>query len=177
MNNGSVTHYTPVYPHGLRHPTKDEPTAALSTGAQDNAGKMLLHDALWSNDTNEGIQNAKEIVEYNKHVKLNAVVLINVEATDAIIKAAGPLNINGTPTVVNGLDFVREEQSSDGATRGQAVITVVQGLIDAAHNPATRNTMMKMAIIQYNRGNIVVWPEGAFMQLLYTKGLHSIVNN
>lgn len=177
MENGTVTHYTPVYPHGMRHPTKAEPTAALSTGARDNAGKMLLHDALWYNDTDQGIQNAKEIVEYNKNVSLDAVVLVDVEAIDAIIKAAGPLDINGTPTVVNGLDFVREEQSTDGATRGQAVITVVQGLIEAAQQPALRNRMVQMAYTQYNKGNIVVWPKGAFVDLIYTKGLESITNN
>ena len=177
MENGTVTHYTPVYPHGMRHPTKAEPTAALSTGARDNAGKMLLHDALWYNDTDQGIQNAKEIVEYNKNVSLDAVVLVDVEAIDAIIKAAGPLDINGTPTVVNGLDFVREEQSTHGATRGQAVITVVQGLIEAAQQPALRNRMVQMAYTQYNKGNIVVWPKGAFVDLIYTKGLESITNN
>jgi hypothetical protein len=177
LENGSVSHYTPIYPHGMRHPTKNEPTEALNTGARDNGGKMLLHDALWYNDTDEGVQNVKEIVEYNKSVKLDAVVLVNVEAADAIVKSAGPLEINGTPTVVNVIDFVREDQHQNNNTRGQAIITVVEGLSNAVQDPATRNTMMQMAITQYNKGNIVVWPKGSFIQLLYTKGFNSIVNN
>lgn len=104
------------------YPAKNEPTEALNTGARDNGGKMLLHDALWYNDTDEGVQNVKEIVEYNKSVKLDAVVLVNVEAADAIVKSAGPLEINGTPTVVNVLDFVREDQHQNNNTRGQAIL-------------------------------------------------------
>lgn len=176
LEDGSVKNFTPVYPHGMRHPTKDEPTEALNTGARNNAGKMLLHDALWYNDTSEGLQNIKEIVEYNLSIKLDAIVLANVEAVDALVKSAGPLQINGTPVVVNVLDFVREDQNENNATRGDAVMTVVQGMVIAAHEPDTRNQMMKMALIQYNKGNIVVWPEGAFMQLLYTKGIHALLN-
>lgn len=176
LKDGNLENFTPVYPHGLRHPTKDEPTEALNTGARNNQGKMLLHDALWYNDTSEGIQNVKEIVEYNKSIKLDAVVLVDVEAADALVKSAGPLQIDGKPVVVNVLDFVREDQNENNVSRGNAVMTVVQGLTIAAHDPATRNQMMQMAITQYNRGNIVVWPEGSFVQLLYTKGIHAILN-
>ena len=176
LEDGNIKNFSPVYPHGMRHPTKNEPTEALNTGARNNQGRMLLHDALWYGNTSEGVQNIKDIVEYNLNISLDAIVLANVEATDAIVKAAGPLQINGTPVVVNVLDFVREDQNSNNATRGDAVMTVVQGLVIAAHEPDTRNQMMEMAIIQYNKGNIVVWPEEAFIQLLYTKGMHTLLN-
>ncbi len=175
LQDGSVKNFTPVYPHGMRHPTEPEPEDALDTGARNNAGNLLLHDALWYADKNQGIKFVKEIVEYNLSIKLDAIVLANVEAVDALVKAAGPLSINGTPVVVDVLEFVREDQE-DGASRGTSVMTVMQGMAIAAHEPDTRNQIMKMAIIQYNKGNIVVWPEEAFMQLLYTKGINAILN-
>ena len=81
LENGSLINYTPVYPGGMSHPTKSAPGGI--------GGKMMMHDCLWDG-TAEGMQNAKEIVEANTNMTVDAVVIIydgeecNLSAADIV---------------------------------------------------------------------------------------------
>ncbi|MBP2044784.1 DUF4012 domain-containing protein, partial [Methanobacterium aggregans] len=81
--DGNVKNTTAIYPGGLRHPTAAEPSSLGS-------GKLLLHDSLYGVSTEEGAQQAQEIVEYNKGIKTDAVVMITPDAVNALVSAAGP---------------------------------------------------------------------------------------
>lgn len=171
MKNGVIQDYTPVYPSGLTHPTASEPSEAQAQGA---GPKLLLHDAFWEPDAKLGMKYAKEIVEYQKDVKIDSVVAINSEALDEIIKAASPLEVNGETISASGIDFIREEQNSDGATRGDAVLNVVEAIAQSANDPAKKSKMVQTAIDQYSKGNIVMDQEGAFVGLLASKGIENL---
>jgi len=60
-------------------------------------------------------------------------------------------------------------------TRGDAVMVLVRALSKAATDPDKRNTMVKVALDQHSKGNIVMIPEGSFRGLLATKGLEALL--
>lgn len=176
LENGAIANYTPVYPGGMTHPSKAEAVPGVG-------GRMLLHDSLW-NGVKEGMQNAKEIVEYNTGMHADAVVIIYTDGIDAVIDSIRPLKVNGTVTNLSAEDIVRENDAYNGyagnenvqgtMSRGDAVMVLVQSLAEAAKDPTKKNTMMQTALDQYSKGNIVMTPEGSFTKLLATKGFESL---
>ena len=174
MKNGSISNYTPVYPSGMRHPTQSEPAEAQAQGA---GSKLLLHESLWDSNTQQGMQYAKEIVEANTNMTPDAVVAINTEALDAIIKSAGPIKVNGQETNISAIDLVRENDELHGGSmsRGEAVMALASALSTAANNPEKRNAMVQVALDQYSKGNIVMIPQGSFVSLMASKGLGSVL--
>jgi len=168
LKNGSISKYTPVYPGGMRHPSQDAPQAVQAQGA---GLKLLLHDSLWDENTEQGMQWAKEIVEANTKFTPDAVVAINTEGLDAVIKAAN------LPTELGAADIIREndELHGGGMSRGNAVISLASDLSKAANDGTKRNAMIQAALDQYSKGNIVMIPEGSFMGLMASKGLGSLL--
>jgi hypothetical protein len=101
-------------------------------------------------------------------------VAINSQALDAILSAAGPLEINGKTTNASGIDIIREDGNS-GVSRGDAVMGVVKAAAKAASsNPNAKSAMINAALDQYSKGNIVMDKEGDFAGLLASKGFESI---
>ena len=171
LENGTLKNYTPFYPGDMTHPTASEPKEAQDQGA---GSALLLHDAFWDADNEKGLQYAKEIVEYRTNTKIDSVVAINSQALDAILSAAGPLEINGKTTNASGIDIIREDGNS-GVYRGDAVMGVVKVAAKAASsNPNAKSAMINAALDQYSKGNIVMDKEGDFAGLLASKGFESI---
>ena len=170
LDNGTLKNYTAIYPGGLTHPTAAEPAEAQSQGA---GSKLLLHDAFWSADNAEAMKLAKEIVEYNTNMKIDSVVAVNTEALDAVLNAAGPIDINGTPTNVSGIDIIREEDWGNGVSRGDAVLNIVKSAARAAKDPEVKSAMINAAIDKYSKGNIIMDQQGAFVGLLASKGIET----
>ena len=56
LKDGTIRNYTPIYPGGLTHPTAAEPMEAQEQGA---GSSLLLHDAFWDADNEQGMQLAK----------------------------------------------------------------------------------------------------------------------
>lgn len=171
LKDGTIRNYTPIYPGGLTHPTAAEPMEAQEQGA---GSSLLLHDAFWDADNEQGMQLAKEIVEYQTNNSIDSVVAINSEALDAILSAAGQLEIDGQLTNASGIDIIREEDWGNGVSRGDAVIDVVKAAATAASsNSATKSSMINAALDQYSKGNIIMDQQGAFVELLASKGFES----
>jgi hypothetical protein len=168
LENGSIKKYTPIYPGGMRHPTQDAP-AHLS-------GKMFLHDSLWGDDTAQGMEYAKEIVEANTGMRADAVVAVTDEGLDAIIDSIRPFKVGGVVSNLSATDIVRENDNlyGNGMNRGDAVMILVKTLSKAATNLDKRNTMVQVALDEYSKGNIVMTPEGSFVSLLATKGFENL---
>lgn len=171
LDNGTLKNYTAIYPGGLTHPTAAEPAEAQSQGA---GAKLLLHDAFWSSDNGEAMKFAKEIVEYNTNIHVDSVVAVNTEALDGVLAAAGPLEVNGSKIQVSGIDFIREEDWSNGVSRGDAVLELVKAAANAAKDPEIKSAMVNAAIDQYTKGNIVMDQQGAFVGLLASKGIETL---
>lgn len=171
INDGKIINYTPIYPAEMTHPTVQEPPEAQAQGA---GSQLLLHESFWYPDNEQSMKYAKEIVEYQCNVVIDAVVAINTEAIDAIISSAGDLTANGTPINASGIDIVREEQYDGGMSRGDAVLLLGSALSDAAGEPEKRSAMVQTALSQYNKGNIVMYPTGSFISLLATKGVENL---
>ena len=146
LENGTLKNYTPFYPGDMTHPTASEPKEAQDQGA---GSALLLHDAFWDADNEKGLQYAKEIVEYRTNTKIDSVVAINSQALDAILSAAGPLEINGKTTNASGIDIIRED-GSGGVSRGDAVMGIVKAAAKAASsNPNVKSSMVNAALDQY----------------------------
>ena len=170
LDNGTLKNYTAIYPGGMTHPTASEPAEAQSQGA---GSRLLLHDAFWDSDNSVGMRYAKEIVEYNTNKKIDSVVAVNTEALDAVLSAAGPLEINGSQMQVSGIDFIREEDWGNGVSRGDAVLEIVKAAATAAKDPEVKTAMINAAIDQYSKGNIIMDEQGAFVGLLASKGIET----
>ena len=173
LQNGEIKNYTAIYPHGMTHPNASEPAEAQAQGA---GPKLLLHDSFWSSDNEKSMKLAKEIVEYQTRTPIDAVVAINSKGLDGILDAASPLNINGTKVNASGIDIIREEQSSGGESRGDAVLDIVRAAAESATNPDKKTAMINVALNQYSKGNIVMTPQGSFVGLLATKGIENILH-
>lgn len=171
LDNGTLKNYTPFYPGDMTHPSATEPAEAQEQGA---GSALLLHDAFWEADNEKGLQYAKEIVEYRTNTKIDSVVAINSQALDAILSAAGPLEINGETTSASGIDIIREDDGS-GISRGDAVMNIVKAAAKAASaNPDAKSAMVQAALDQYAKGNIIMDDKGDFVGLLASKGFESI---
>ncbi|WP_405290402.1 DUF4012 domain-containing protein [Methanobrevibacter sp.] len=170
LDNGTLKDYTAVYPGGLTHPTASEPAEAQAQGA---GPKLLLHDAFWDEDNKLDMRLAKEIVEANTKIKVDSVVAINTKALDAVLNAAGPIEVNGNVTTVSSIDIIREEDWGQGVSRGEAVLNVVKAAAKAAKNPDVKSAMINAALDQYSKGNIIMDQEGQFVGLLASKGIES----
>ena len=108
-------------------------------------------------------------------ISIDSVVAINSQALDAILKAAGPLEVNGELTNASGIDIIREEDWGNGVSRGDAVMDIVRAAAKAAStNPDIKSAMVNAALDQYSKGNIVMDQQGAFVELLASKGFESI---
>lgn len=176
LENGSFDNYTPVYPGEMTHPT--QPASSALGG-----GKMFLHDSLYDG-VDDGMQYAKEIVEANTNFTPDAVVLVYDEAVDAVINSVSPLEVDGQPTNLSATDIIRENDAYNGypgnegvtgtMSRGDAVMVLVKALAQAAAKPDKKATMIKTALDEYSKGNIVMKPEGSFTKLMATKGIESI---
>ncbi len=172
LKDGEIQNYTAIYPHGMTHPNASEPAEAQAQGA---GSKLLLHDSFWSKDNEKSMQLAKEIVEYQTQIPIDAVVAINTEGLDGILDVASPLKINGTYVNASGIDIIREEQSSGGESRGEAVLDIVRAVAESATNSDKKAEMVNVALDQYSKGNIVMTPQGSFIGLLASKGIENIL--
>ena len=172
LENGTLKNYTPFYPGDMTHPTAAEPEEAQEQGA---GSALLLHDAFWDADNEKGLQYAKEIVEYRTNTKIDSVVAINSQALDAILAAAGPMEINGEITNASGIDIIREDDWSGEVSRADAVMNVVKAAAKAAsNNPNVKSAMVQAAFDQYSKGNIIMDDQGDFAGLLASKGFEAI---
>ena len=170
LDNGTLKDYTPVYPGGMTHPTASEPTEYQQQGA---GSALLLHDAFYDSDNKVGMQLAKEIVEYRTNESIDSVVLVNTQGLDAVLSAAGPLEINGQTTNASGIDIIREEDWAQGVSRGDAVMDIVRAAAQKAKDPSTKSAMVNAALDQFSKGNIVMDNEGEFVGLLASKGIET----
>ena len=176
LENGSFANYTPIYPGDMTHPT--QPASSAIGG-----GRMYMHDSLYDG-IEDGMQYAKEIVEANTNFTPDAVVLVYDEGVDNIINTIRPLKVDGEVKDINATDIIRENDAYAGyagnenvqgtMSRGDAVMVLVKALAQAASNPDKKAKMMSAALDEYNKGNIVMQPEGSFTKLLATKGIESI---
>lgn len=171
MKDGKLTGYEAVYPGGLTHPTEAEPAAYVAQGA---GKKLLLHDAFYSSNNTQGMKWASEIVSHNKNISIDAVVCINSAGVDAILKQANPLTIDGEEVNASGIDIIREEQYDNGNSRGDAVLKIVKAVAEKANDPTCKSNMINAALDQYNKGNIIMYPQDAFITLLASKGINSL---
>lgn len=171
LENGTLKNYTPVYPGGMTHPSASEPMEAQQQGA---GSALLLHDAFWDSDNNKGMQLAKEIVEYRTNTSVDSVVAINTHALDAILTAASPLEVNGQTVNVSGIDIIREQDGTNGVSRGDAVLSIVKAAASAASNPDKKSAMINAALDQYSKGNIIMDQQGAFVSLIASKGIQNL---
>lgn len=170
--NGTIKTVTPIYPGGMRSPVYTEPS-------QLGSGMLLLHDSLYGVNTTFGAERAQSIVEYNKGIKTDAVVMINPEAVDALLEAVGPIEINGTQMNLNdSLGYIRNMTETDSSTenRGNATSDIMEPVIKAAkNNPASYINLAKVAIEQYNQGNIRVVPASLVTKFTVSMGLNSLL--
>ena len=181
LQDGTLKNYTPFYPGDMTHPTASEPKEAQDQGA---GSALLLHDAFWDADNEIGMQYAKEIVEANTNFTPDAVVVVYDEGVDNVINTIRPLTVNGEVKNISAADIIRENDAYAGyegnedvtgtMSRGDAVMELVKALAEAAADPAKKAKMADAALQEYNKGNIIMQPEGSFTKLLATKGIETI---
>ncbi len=172
VTDGNLEEVTPVYPGGLAHPTL-EPTADMRAEGLD---RVYLHDSLWSDDLENGTEIAQEIVEYHTNMSTDIVLVVTPEAIDAMVNAVGPVYSNGELVDnVSSIDFLREDQDNNGATRGDAIEGLADGIIDAANKNDKRNELIESMISQYTRGNIKAVPSDKVAQFVTYEGINSLL--
>ncbi|MBZ9571517.1 DUF4012 domain-containing protein [Methanobrevibacter sp. TMH8] len=189
MQNGEIKKYEPVYPGQMRHPTQPAPNNIYS-------GTMRLHDSLWSNhkegtpeydrDVRQGMEYAKETVAAETGVKADAVVAVTNVGLDAILDSIRPFKVNGEVSDLDSTSIIRENDNYSGykgssnskgtMSRGDAVMVLIKAITQAATDPSKKNTMIKAALDEYNKGTIIMEPQGSFMGLLASKGLESLTS-
>lgn len=115
-------------------------------------------------------------MEYNTGVKTDIVVIVTPQAVDGILQAIGPVYVEGQGYVSgNSITFLREEQQQ-GSARGVAVQSLMRAIFNATKDRSKYMAMVNTGIQQYQQGNIVVVPEGAFIQFLISTGLERVTS-
>lgn len=155
ISNGKMGEITPVYPGGLYHPTL-EPDPGLRA---EGLNQVFLHDSLWSSDLEEGTKIAQEIVEYHTNLTTDMVVVFTPDGIDSLIEAVKPVYSNGKEVKTSSIDFLRDDQKNQGATRGDAIEGLADGIKEAATKNNKKPALIQASIGQYNEGNILVVPQ------------------
>ena len=148
-------------------------------------GRMFMHDCLWDG-LDVGMDYAKEIVEANTGMKSDAVVVVYDEGVDNVINSIRPIIVDGKESNLSATEIIRENDAYQGypgnenvqgnMSRADAVMVLVKALANATKDPNKKNTMIKTAMNEYSKGNIVMKPEGSFTRLLATKGFESLTS-
>ena len=170
--DGNIKNVTPIYPGHMAHPTAAPPQYLKDT---QGVNKLYLHDSLWSADVENGTKLAQEIVQYNTGYKTDVVVVVTPDAIDALIKAIGPIYVNGTDVTGSSIAFVRDEQYNRGMSRGEAVESVMKPMINATKDKSKFTALIQTATTQYAQGNIVVVPKDAFVKIAIAYGFKSLL--
>jgi len=115
---------------------------------------------------------------------VDAVVIVYDEGVDNVINSVRPLEVDGQVTNLSATDIIRENDAYNGyagnegvtgtMSRSDAVMVLVKALAQAAADPDKKATMVRTALDEYSKGNIIMQPEGSFTKLLATKGIESI---
>ena len=170
LNNDDITNLTPIYPKALPLPNATPPLELENVGIT----KLYFIDSLYDVDLNTGAEHAQEIVEDDKGMKTDSVVIIRPAAIDAILTSLGGVEINGSLVTNNSLSFLREEQNEGNLTRADAVESMGYAIQDAAQNSSKRSAMIQAITIQYAKGNIVVIPNSLFYNLITQEAMKKL---
>jgi len=113
-------------------------------------------------------------VEYNTGKKTDVVVIVTPEAVDAILARMGPVYVEGQGHVSgNSIYFLREEQKT-GYTRGDAVKSLINAIIDATKDRDKFMILVDEAIQQNAQGNIIVVPQTSVVEFLTYIGFEKL---
>ena len=170
LNNDDITNLTPIYPKALPLPNATPPLELENVGIT----KLYFIDSLYDVDLNTGTKHAQEIVEDDKGLKTDSVVIIRPAAIDAILTSLGGVEINGSLVTNNSLSFLREEQNEGNLTRADAVESMGYAIQNAAQNSSKRSAMIQAITIQYAKGNIVVIPNNLFYNLITQEAMKKL---
>ena len=170
LNNDDITNLTPIYPKALPLPNATPPIELENVGIT----QLYFIDSLYDVDLNTGAEHAQEIVEDDKGLKTDSVVIIRPAAIDAILTSLGGVEINGSLVTNNSLSFLREEQNEGNLTRADAVESMGYAIQNAAQNSSKRSDMIQAITIQYAKGNIVVIPNNLFYNLITQEAMKKL---
>ncbi len=172
LNNGKLGEVTPVYPGGLYDPSMNPPADLRSEGVDH----WYLHDSLWTSSLEEGTQRAQQIVKYSTGTSTDIVVVVTPDAIDAVINAVGPVYSNGQEVTSDSLSFLRNDQDENGATRGDAIEGLADGIINATRSSGKKVELIGVLTDQYAKGNIQIVPGDAFQKLISYAGISNIID-
>lgn len=172
LNDGKLGEVTPIYPGGLYDPSLTPPSDLRSEGVS----QWYLHDSLWTSDLEEGTQRAQQIVKYNTGLSSDIVVVVTPDAIDSMINAVGPVYSNGQEVTSDSLSFLRSDQSDNGATRGDAIEGLADGIIDATKSSGNKAELISTVVSEYGKGNIKVVPGDAFQKLVSFVGFSNLLS-
>ena len=170
LNNDEITNLTPIYPKALPLPNATPPLELENVGIT----KLYFIDSLYDVDLNTGAKHAQEIVEDDKGLKTDSVVIIKPQAVDAILTSIGGVTNNGTLVTNNSISFLRQEQSVDNISRADAVESMGYAIKDAAKNSSKRSAMIQAITLQYAEGNIIVIPNNLFYKIITTTSMNKL---
>ncbi|MBE6486771.1 MAG: DUF4012 domain-containing protein [Methanosphaera stadtmanae] len=172
LNDGHLGEVTPVYPGGLTDPSLTPPPDLRSEGVS----QWYLHDSLWTSNLEEGTQRAQQIVKYNTGEDTDIVVVVTPDAIDAMINTVGPVYSNGQEVTTDSLEFLRNDQDENGATRGDAIEGLADGIINATKTSGKKMDLISTVTDQYSKGNIQVVPKDVFEKLIAFAGITNILS-
>ena len=172
LNDGKLGEVTPVYPGGMYDPSLTPPQDLVNEGVDH----WYLHDSLWTSSLEDGTARAQQIVKYNTNMTSDVVVVITPDAVDAMVSAVGPVYSNGRDVGSDSLAFLRSDQDEGGATRGDAIENLADGIINATKNSKGNKVKLIATITgQYTVGNIQVVPNDKFQQLISFAGFTNLL--
>jgi hypothetical protein len=94
---------------------------------------------------------------------------------DAMINTIGPVYVEGQGYVSgNSIEFLRNEQNG-GMSRGNAVESLMKGIMNAAQDPSKRSALLKTGFAEYTQGHIAVVPKDLFLKVLVSNGLDYLI--
>jgi len=173
LKNDTMSNMTPIYPTGPPlgfHPTVGTPMEMSNV----NVNKLYLHDSLYDVSLDLGAKHAQEIVEYNKGLKTDSVVIVKPAAVDAILESIGGVEINGTKVTNDSESFLREEQLSKGIARPDIVQSMGYAIRNASKDGSKRSAMIQAIIIQYSQGNIIIIPNDLFFKIVSAESIKTL---
>ena len=93
-----------------------------------------------------------------------------------MINTVGPVYSNGQEVTTDSLEFLRNDQDEHGATRGDAIEGLADGIINATKTSGKKVELISTVTDQYAKGNIQVVPHNVFEKLIAYAGINNMLS-
>lgn len=159
IKNWQIDSVEPIFPGHIYHPTA-KPPQDLKNHLKEykiDPNHYYLHDCFWEGDKQKGAKLARETIEYNPKIKTDSVIVINPQAVDAVIRAVGPVYVEGHGYINgNSIEILRDQEDHQNISRRKSVKSLLNNIMNKSKDGSNYLALMYTIAAEFIKENIII---------------------